>query len=113
MPGIGTTLIEPMISVYQRNEPIASHTCTAAVAALLVAAFPALVTYLPEDRRLNLHTVDSLRELKNRARGRRACKQIEVIQDSGHPLMLSYPPNGQETDAKDRQKELWLSAERF
>jgi hypothetical protein len=36
-----------------------------------------------------------------------------IIQDSGMSLMLSYPPMGQESNARARQRELWLGAERF
>jgi hypothetical protein len=55
--------------------------------------------------------------VRKRLRGNLAVKiKHEVLNapDYHVPLfMTSYPPLGQETDAKERRERLWMKAERF
>jgi hypothetical protein len=82
------------IAVYVRNQPtdaLPAHRCTPTLAALISELFPRFTTYLPEERRLLLHTADSFTELKNRVRGRKNRAVVE-IRDArpGMPLITSW-----------------------
>lgn len=102
------------IRVYLRQEDPAScrpqHSASKTLA-LLVISFNA-ARKIDEDT-IQLISEETWRECKDRCRRIRSSKCKAVIQDSGMPLMLSYPPMGQESDARERQKRLWLAAERF
>lgn len=91
------------------------HSASRSFASQLVS--DALAKYLdPADPRkgVMLRVNEPWRALKSRYR---VCKEIPKIKlpHAPEPLMIQYPPSPDccETDGRERQKKLWLSATRF
>jgi len=109
----------PQVNVFLRkHNPLVDtppHRCSKNFAATLSATFPRLVRYDRATLTLQVLTSEAWSAIKARLRPKTVGVLVEnvIIQDSGMSLMLSYPPMGQESNARARQRELWLGAERF
>jgi hypothetical protein len=104
------------ISVYPKGHDlsqVAPHRCTATLAARVQAAHPHSVQFNSESKVLRLLVASSWNEIKRGLRPEYKTVQMELVQDSGMPLMLSYPQLGQESDALRRRRETWMKAEKF
>lgn len=64
-------------------------------------------------RKIQLLTRESWAQVKNRFR--KVAVGVPVLKPVREPecLMLSYPPQHQESDGKRRQEELWMRAVKF
>lgn len=66
------------------------------------------------DAAIQLLTYESWKEVKLRIKKVLSTKYAHINPPDYHVISLaSYPPTGQESDARERQKRLWLNAERF
>lgn len=110
----------PALSVFLRSDDPAKveprHSCSKTLA-LLILALPAAKKIVDENgvwHAIQLLSCESLKQVKLRAR-RIMSTEIIDINPAGYytPNLLSYPPTGQESDARERQRKLWLTAERF
>ena len=92
-----------------------SHSASKSLALLTLAASAARWTD-EKKTAIQLLTMETWRAVKDRVRLAPFVKRrVELAIDTGEHrcMMLSYPPNGQESDAKQRQNRLWQGATRF
>lgn len=91
------------------------HCASKTLATLALAALAARWTDSQKKDAIQLTTSETWREVKDRLRK----KQGKVVPinsaDSYHipVFMTSYPPKGFESDARRRQRHLWMNADRF
>jgi hypothetical protein len=92
-----------------------THSSSKTLALLVLASSTARWTD-EKKTAIQLLTMETWRAVKDRIRKVPLVnRRIPVVIDTGEHrcMMLSYPPMGQESDARRRQKELWRGATRF